>query len=72
MPGYCVAGTVGHKVLSGMKKIEIDKKLVSACHVIPYQWFITKRFFLFVLARKRLPFAFQCNTCLSGTIEFFS
>lgn len=29
MPGYCVAGTVGAKVLSGMKKIEIDKKLVS-------------------------------------------
>ncbi len=29
MPGYCVAGTVGHKVLSGMKKIEIDRKLVG-------------------------------------------
>ena len=29
MPGYCVAGTVGHKVLSGAKKIEIDKKIVS-------------------------------------------
>ena len=28
MPGYCVKGTVGHKVLSGMKKIEIDRKLV--------------------------------------------
>lgn len=28
MPGYCVAGTVGHKVLSGMKKIEIEKKVV--------------------------------------------
>eukprot|EP00118_Oscarella_pearsei_P007860 m.39466 g.39466 ORF g.39466 m.39466 type:complete len:611 (+) comp32744_c0_seq1:31-1863(+) len=26
MPGYCVAGTVGHKVLSGQRKIEIDKK----------------------------------------------
>eukprot|EP00794_Sanderia_malayensis_P015390 gene15390-16969_t len=26
MPGYCVAGTVGHKILSGQKKIELDKK----------------------------------------------
>ncbi|XP_065674224.1 integrator complex subunit 11 isoform X2 [Hydra vulgaris] len=26
MPGYCVIGTVGHKVLSGQKKIELDKK----------------------------------------------
>ena len=28
IPGYCVAGTVGHKVLSGQKKIELDKKSV--------------------------------------------
>ena len=28
MPGYCVVGTVGHKVLSGQKKIELDKKTV--------------------------------------------
>ena len=27
MPGYCVAGTVGAKVLSGQKQIEIDKKV---------------------------------------------
>ncbi|KAH3817295.1 hypothetical protein DPMN_118828 [Dreissena polymorpha] len=26
MPGYCVAGTVGHKVLNGAKKIEIENK----------------------------------------------
>lgn len=26
MPGYCVAGTIGHKILSGQKKIELDKK----------------------------------------------
>ncbi|CAO3607212.1 unnamed protein product [Cunninghamella blakesleeana] len=25
MPGYCVAGTVGHKVLSGQKVIDVDK-----------------------------------------------
>ena len=23
MPGYCVAGTVGNKILSGMRKIEL-------------------------------------------------
>lgn len=28
MPGYCVAGTVGHKILSGQKKIELDKKTI--------------------------------------------
>ena len=26
IPGYCVVGTVGHKVLAGQKKIELDKK----------------------------------------------
>ncbi|XP_071500936.1 integrator complex subunit 11-like [Diadema antillarum] len=26
MPGYCVAGTVGHKVLSGQKKIEMENR----------------------------------------------
>ena len=25
MPGYCVAGTVGHKILNGTKKIEFKK-----------------------------------------------
>lgn len=34
MPGYCVAGTIGHKVLSGMKKIEIEKKMVRQIVVI--------------------------------------
>lgn len=24
MPGYCVAGTVGNKILSGMRKIELQ------------------------------------------------
>ena len=35
IPGYCVAGTVGHKVLSGQKKIELDKKSVvsSVCYM---------------------------------------
>ncbi|XP_037089149.1 integrator complex subunit 11-like [Pollicipes pollicipes] len=26
MPGYCVAGTVGHKVLNGAKKVEFDNR----------------------------------------------
>jgi integrator complex subunit 11 len=25
MPGYCVAGTIGHKILNGTKKIEFKK-----------------------------------------------
>ncbi len=28
IPGYCVAGTVGHKVLAGQKKIELENKQV--------------------------------------------
>ncbi|KCV70343.1 hypothetical protein H696_02670 [Fonticula alba] len=28
MPGYCVAGTVGARVLAGQKEIEIDKKYI--------------------------------------------
>lgn len=39
MPGYCVSGTIGHKVLSGMKKIEIDKKLVNIRISVQYMSF---------------------------------
>lgn len=28
MPGYCVAGTVGAKVINGMKKIDMDGRAV--------------------------------------------
>jgi len=39
MPGYCVAGTVGHKVLSGAKKIEIDKKMINVKLSVQYMSF---------------------------------
>lgn len=26
MPGYCVAGTVGHRILNGARKIELENK----------------------------------------------
>lgn len=39
MPGYCVAGTIGHKVLSGAKKIEIDKKIVNVKLSVQYMSF---------------------------------
>lgn len=29
MPGYCVAGTVGNKILSGMRKIELKPGQVN-------------------------------------------
>ncbi len=33
IPGYCVAGTVGHKVLNGQKKIEVEnKQIVRSSH----------------------------------------
>lgn len=28
MPGYCVQGTVGHKVLGGAKKVEFENRQV--------------------------------------------
>lgn len=28
IPGYCVAGTVGHKILNGQKKIEFENKQI--------------------------------------------
>jgi integrator complex subunit 11 len=34
IPGYCVAGTVGHKVLSGQKKIEMDRKSVVSSVIV--------------------------------------
>lgn len=31
MPGYCVQGTVGHKILSGQRKLEMEgRQVVSA------------------------------------------
>lgn len=39
MPGYCVAGTIGQKVLSGAKKIEIDKKIVNVRISVQYMSF---------------------------------
>jgi integrator complex subunit 11 len=29
MPGYCVAGTVGHKVVNGAKRVEIDGQWID-------------------------------------------
>lgn len=30
MPGYCVQGTVGHKILSGQRKLEMEgRQIVS-------------------------------------------
>lgn len=33
IPGFCVAGTVGAKVLAGQKRIEIDKKTTVNCNM---------------------------------------
>jgi len=29
MPGYCVAGTIGHKILNGEKRLELDKGQIT-------------------------------------------
>ena len=33
MPGYCVAGTIGHKILNGQRKIEFDNRQSVSVHV---------------------------------------
>uniref|UniRef100_A0A914CDW6 Integrator complex subunit 11 n=1 Tax=Acrobeloides nanus TaxID=290746 RepID=A0A914CDW6_9BILA len=39
MPGYCVAGTVGAKVINGMKKIEIDQRIYEINLRVEYMSF---------------------------------
>ena len=42
MPGYCVQGTVGHKILSGQRKLEMEGRQVVSPHLsLPALW--TKR-----------------------------
>ena len=40
MPGYCVAGTIGWKILNGHKKIEFENRqtvsIVSCTHLVSY------------------------------------
>lgn len=33
IPGYCVQGTVGNRILSGQKEVEIDFKLVKVSFI---------------------------------------
>ena len=39
MPGYCVQGTVGHKILNGHKKIEFDGHTVDVRMQVQYMSF---------------------------------
>lgn len=39
IPGYCTSGTVGHKILSGEKQVEIDQKLYQVCCDVYYMSF---------------------------------
>ncbi|XP_067930415.1 integrator complex subunit 11-like [Watersipora subatra] len=39
MPGYCVVGTVGHKILNGVKKIEFDGHTVDVKMQVQYMSF---------------------------------
>lgn len=39
MPGYCVQGTVGHKILSGQRKLEMEGRQVVSPHPLsPALW----------------------------------
>ena len=58
MPGYCVAGTIGHKVLSGAKKIEIDKKMVNVRLSVQYMSFRWANLFNQFLQIKKIIFSF--------------
>ncbi|CAG0892335.1 unnamed protein product [Cyprideis torosa] len=39
MPGYCVQGTVGHKILNGFKKVEIDNQVIDVKLQVQYMSF---------------------------------
>lgn len=39
MPGYCVAGTIGHKVLGGIKRLEFDKQVLEVKLQVRYMSF---------------------------------
>ena len=34
MPGYCVAGTVGHKILNGARRLEMENKQTVSNKVV--------------------------------------
>ena len=63
MPGYCVAGTIGHKVLSGAKKIEIDKKMVNVRLSVQYMSFRWANLFNQFLQIKELSLVLWMLTC---------
>lgn len=38
MPGYCVQGTVGHKILSGQRKLEMEgRQIVSLINIFKWE-----------------------------------
>lgn len=39
MPGYCVAGTVGHRILHGEKRIQINNRIVELKMKVEYMSF---------------------------------
>lgn len=39
MPGYCVTGTVGHKILNGAKKLDFDGHTVEVKMAVQYMSF---------------------------------
>ena len=39
MPGYCVKGTVGHKILNGIRKVDIDGVSVEVKMAVEYMSF---------------------------------
>eukprot|EP00108_Taenia_solium_P012357 TsM_000885000 transcript=TsM_000885000 gene=TsM_000885000 len=36
IPGYCVSGTVGYKILNGVKRLEFDKQILEVCMRVEY------------------------------------
>jgi len=39
MPGYCVAGTVGHRLLHGERRMEVNGRLVNIKIKVEYMSF---------------------------------
>ena len=58
IPGYCVAGTIGHKVLNGQKKIEIENKQIVIWKIQENKhskYSIIQKVFFSILAWSKTP-----------------
>lgn len=59
MPGYCVAGTVGHKVISGAKKIEFENRQIV---IFLFSFYFHIYYYLKLYINKKMYFKIYFHT----------